>query len=118
MTAYASDDATSSPDAALMSALRRCLGWATCVTVNSHRQQMLDPVFFEMFGIDIAAARSVAVKSRGQFRSAGDLWFTPEWMILQVDLPGLNMPGLSRFGYRRCPHPIFPLDPDMEWAPP
>ncbi|MBM3612972.1 MAG: M81 family metallopeptidase, partial [Alphaproteobacteria bacterium] len=40
------------------------------VTVNSNRQQMLDPVFFEIFGIDIAAARSVVVKSRGHFRAA------------------------------------------------
>jgi microcystin degradation protein MlrC len=84
--------------------------------VNSVRLQMLDPAYFEMLGIDIAAARSVVVKSRGHFRAAFDEWFAPK-RIAQVDVPGLNMPVLSRFGYTRCPRPIFPLDPDMDWAP-
>ena len=87
------------------------------ITVNPHRQQMLDPVFFEMFGMDIAAARSMVVKPQGHFRAAFDLWFPPEG-ILQVDVPGLNMPVLSRFGHRRYPRPIFPLDLDMQWALP
>jgi microcystin degradation protein MlrC len=84
--------------------------------VNSIRLQMLDPVFFEAFGLDIGAARTVVVKSRGHFRAAFDLWF-PNERIWQVDVPGLNMPVLSRFGYTRCPRPVFPLDPDMVWAP-
>ncbi len=84
--------------------------------VNSIRLQMLDTVYFEMFGIDIAAARTVVVKSRGHFRAAFDQWF-PNERIHNIDVPGLNMPVLSRFGFKRCPRPIFPLDPDMEWAP-
>jgi len=85
--------------------------------VNSIRLQMLDTVYFEMFGIDIAQARTVVVKSRGHFRAAFDQWF-PNERIHQIDVPGLNMPVLSRFGFKRCPRPIFPLDPDVNWAPP
>ena len=84
--------------------------------VNSIRLQMLDTVYFEMFGLDIEAARTVVVKSRGHFRAAFDQWFPPE-RIWNIDVPGLNMPVLSRFGFKRCPRPIFPLDPEMTWAP-
>jgi microcystin degradation protein MlrC len=84
--------------------------------VNSIRLQMLDTVYFEMFGIDISAARTVVVKSRGHFRAAFDQWF-PNERIHNIDVPGLNMPVLSRFGFKRCPRPIFPLDADVEWAP-
>ena len=63
-----------------------------------------------------AAARTVVVKSRGHFRAALDQWFPPE-RIWQIDVPGLNMLVLSRFEYKRCLRPIFPLDPDMAWAP-
>src|SRR3981081_3793737 len=45
------------------------------VVVVSHRVQCADPVFFEMMGLDIARARSVAVKSRGHFRGGFDRVF-------------------------------------------
>ena len=47
------------------------------VVVISHRVQCADPVFFEMMGLDIAKARSVAVKSRGHFRGGFDEFFAP-----------------------------------------
>jgi microcystin degradation protein MlrC len=86
------------------------------VAVISIRNQCLDPMFLEMFGVDIAAARSVIVKSRGHFRAGFDEFF-PDDRILEVDVPGLTTPVLSRFPFRRVPRPIFPLDPDMEWSP-
>ena len=87
------------------------------VVVVSIRQQCKDTAMFECFGIDIAAARSVIVKSRGHFRAAFDLLF-PDERIVEVDVPGLTTPILSRVPYRNLPRPIFPLDPDMDWHVP
>jgi microcystin degradation protein MlrC len=87
------------------------------VVVISIRQQCKDTAMFECFGVDIAAARSVIVKSRGHFRAAFDLLF-PDERILEVDVPGLTTPILSRVPYRNVPRPIFPLDADMEWKLP
>ena len=85
------------------------------VVVVSVRQQCKDTAMFECFGIDIAAARSVIVKSRGHFRAAFDLLF-PDDRIIEVDVPGLTTPILTRGPYRNVPRPIFPLDPEMEWS--
>jgi microcystin degradation protein MlrC len=84
------------------------------VVVVSVRQQCKDTAMFECFGIDIAAARSVIVKSRGHFRAAFDLFF-PDERIVEVDVPGLTTPILTRVPYKNVPRPIFPLDPEMEW---
>ena len=86
------------------------------VVVVSVRQQCKDTEMFECFGTDIAAARSVIVKSRGHFRAAFDLFF-PDERILEVDVPGLTTPILTRVPYRNVPRPIYPLDPEMTWAP-
>jgi microcystin degradation protein MlrC len=87
------------------------------VVVVSHRVQCADPVFFEMMGLDIARARSVAVKSRGHFRGGFDEFFGPE-RIVEVDLPGLTSPMLARFEWTRLPRPVIPLDDNVEWHPP
>jgi microcystin degradation protein MlrC len=87
------------------------------VVVISVRQQCKDTAMFECFGIDIAAARSVIVKSRGHFRAAFDLLF-PDERIIEVDVPGLTTPILTRVPYRNVPRPIYPLDPEMKWEVP
>ena len=87
------------------------------VVVIGVRQQAKDTEMFECFGIRIADARSVVVKSRGHFRAAFDLHF-PDDRIVEVDVPGLTTPILTRVPYRNVPRPIFPLDPDMAWEPP
>jgi microcystin degradation protein MlrC len=86
------------------------------VVVVSIRQQCCDPVCFEMFGLDIGRARSVVVKSRGHFRAGFDEFFSDD-RIVEVDVPGLTTPVLSRVPYRHAPRPIFPLDPDVSWTP-
>lgn len=96
------------------SALLRVGGVQVVVITNRH--QCHEPVFFEMFGIDIAAARTVVVKSRGHFRAAFDEFFAPE-QIFSVDAPGLTSPVLSRFDFRRLPRPVVPLDTMTEWTP-
>ncbi|MBC7624041.1 MAG: MlrC C-terminal domain-containing protein [Aeromicrobium sp.] len=68
-------------------ALLRGAGTQVLVSV---RQQCKGTAMFEVFGIDIAKARSVIVKSRGHFRAAFDLLF--------------QTPALSRSMYRGSPH--------------
>ncbi len=87
------------------------------VVVVSVRQQCKDTAMFEVFGLDIAKARSVIVKSRGHFRAAFDLLFSDD-RIIEVDVPGLTTPILSRVPYRNVLRPIFPLDADAAWSPP
>jgi microcystin degradation protein MlrC len=92
------------------------IGGVTVVVV-SQRRQCADPVFFEMMGLDIGQARVVAVKSRGHFRGGFDEFFRHE-QIVEVDLPGLTSPMLSRFEWTRLPRPVIPLDDGVEWRPP
>jgi microcystin degradation protein MlrC len=87
------------------------------VVVISIRTQCADPVFFEMMGVDIAAARTVVVKSRGHFRAGFDEFFAAD-QVIEVDTPGLTSPILSRFEWKHLPRPIFPIDADVDWRPP
>jgi microcystin degradation protein MlrC len=86
------------------------------VVVISNRMQCADPVFFEAFGLDIAAARVVVVKSRGHFRGGFDEFFRHE-QVVEVDAPGLTSPVLSRFPWQHMPRPVLPIDPSAEWPP-
>ncbi len=86
------------------------------VVVGSIRQQASDPGYFEMLGVRLGALRSLVVKSRGHFRAAFDEHF-PDDRILEVDVPGLTTPVLSRVPWRRIPRPIYPLDPGTTWSP-
>jgi microcystin degradation protein MlrC len=92
------------------------MGGVTLIVV-SNRQQCADPIFFEMFGLDIAKARVVVVKSRGHFRGGFDEFFTDE-QIIEVDCPGLTSPMLNRFDWTRLPRPVVPLDEGVSWTPP
>ena len=91
------------------------IGGITAICV-SKRKQCADPVFFEMHGLDVGAARTVVVKSRGHFRGGFDEFFTPE-CIIEVDTPGLTSPVLERLNFRGLPRPVFPLDADAKWTP-
>jgi microcystin degradation protein MlrC len=86
------------------------------VVVISNRVQCADPIFFEAFGLDIAAARVVVVKSRGHFRGGFDEFFRHE-QVVEVDAPGLTSPVLSRFPRRHMPRPVLPIDAAAEWQP-
>lgn len=84
----------------------------TVVVVISDRAQTADPVFFEMFGLDIATARTIVVKSRGHFRAGFIPWFPPE-QVYEVDTGGLTSPVLARYDFKYLPRPSFPLDADV-----
>jgi microcystin degradation protein MlrC len=87
------------------------------VIVLTHRYQCADPMFFEAFGLDIAAARVVVVKSRGHFRGGFDEFFRHE-QVIEVDAPGLTSPMLQRFPWRHMPRPVLPIDETAIWTPP
>ena len=91
------------------------IGGVTVVCI-SRRKQCADPVFFEMHGLDIAAARTVVVKSRGHFRGGFDEFFPPE-RVIEVDTPGLTSPVLERLDFKGLPRPVFPLDAGAAWSP-
>ena len=91
------------------------IGGITLVVI-SDRAQTADPVFFHMLGLDIAAARTVVVKSRGHFRAGFAPWFPPE-RVLEIDTAGLTSPVLERWPFERLPRPCFPLDPETDWEP-
>lgn len=85
------------------------------VVVVSQRRQLADPAMVEHLGIDLAAVRSLVVKSRGHFRAGFDEFF-PNERIVEVDVPGLTTVVLSRVPWRHVPRPIWPLDPDVAWS--
>jgi microcystin degradation protein MlrC len=72
-------------------------------------------VFLEALGVDIAAARSLIIKSRGHFRAAFDEFF-PDERIIEVDVPGLTTPVLKNVPYRHIPRPLYPLDDDWGYT--
>ena len=86
------------------------------VVVITNRQQCKDPMQLEILGVDIGAARTVVLKSRGHFRAGFDEFFTPD-RIFEVDCPGLTSPSLSTFAWTRLPRPVYPLDREAAWAP-
>ena len=87
------------------------------IVVITHRCQCMDPMQFEMFGLDIAQARVVVVKSRGHFRGGFDEFFKPD-QIHEVDCPGLTSPILANFTWTKLPRPVYPLDEETDWTPP
>jgi microcystin degradation protein MlrC len=87
------------------------------IVVISNRQQCLDPVQLESLGVDIGAARTVVLKSRGHFRAGFDEFFPPE-RIVEVDCPGLTSPALHTFTWTRLRRPTYPLDEATTWAEP
>jgi microcystin degradation protein MlrC len=87
------------------------------LVVISNRKQCADPVFFQMFELDVAAARSVVVKSRGHFRAGFEPYFD-DAHTLEVDVPGLTSPVLTNFNFDRLPRPIYSLDEDAVWDGP
>ena len=84
------------------------------IVVISERAQTADPVFFEIFDQDIAAAHTVIVKSRGHFRAGFAPWFE-DANIYEIDTVGLTSPVLSRWDFKNVPQPSFPFQTKAEW---
>lgn len=84
------------------------------VVVISDRTQTADPVFFRMFGLDIASARTIVLKSRGHFRAGFANWFAPG-QVHEVDTGGLTSPVHDRWPFAHLPRPNYPMDNDAVW---
>jgi len=87
------------------------------IVVITNRQQCLEPMQLELFGVDLSKVRCLVVKSRGHFRAGFDEFFTPD-RIYEVDCPGLTSPALHNFNWTRLPRPVYPLDEQTSWTPP
>jgi len=87
------------------------------MVVISIRQQCFDPGYFESFGINVKAARTTVVKSRGHFRAGFSVYFRPD-QVIECDAPGLTSPNLANFDWRGFTRPIYPLDMETTWKVP
>ncbi len=86
------------------------------VVVVSVRNQAHEPMMFEHLGIDLGRVRALVLKSRGHFRAGFDEFFEDRH-IIEADAPGLVTPMLTRVPFRHIPRPMWPFEPDMQWAP-
>ena len=102
-----------SVDVGASAALR--IGGVTVVVISA-RNQTADPMFFEMFGLDIGKAQTVVVKSRGHFRAGFLPWF-PSGQVKEVDTGGVTSPVIERLPFEGLPRPSYPLDEDATWTP-
>lgn len=89
------------------------LGGITVVVITD-RTQTADPVFFHMMGLDIDAARTVVVKSRGHFRAGFIGWFKPD-QVYEVDTAGLTSPVHARWPFEHLVRPNYPMDAHTHW---
>ncbi len=85
------------------------------VVVVSERCQTADPIFFEMFGQNIACAHTVIVKSRGHFRAGFKSWFDDK-DVYEIDTVGLTSPVLERWNFQNVPRSNFPFDQNCAWS--
>ena len=67
------------------------------------------PIVYEHFGIDIAAARIVVLKTASNWQ------FYQSWIseVVRVDTPGATTSHLEELKWQHLPRPIYPLD-DMK----
>lgn len=98
-------------------ALLELEGSGLLLAVGSLRRQLQDPAMLEILGVEVEAARTIIVKSRGHFRAGFDIYATPD-RTWEVDAPGLVSPVLSRFAFTGLPRPVFPLDAEAAWTLP
>ena len=69
------------------------------------------PAVYEQFGIDLADAHIVVVKTASNWQ------FYSQWIsrVIRVDTPGATMSHLEQFEWQHLPRPIYPLDELTDW---
>ncbi|CAA9549870.1 MAG: hypothetical protein AVDCRST_MAG70-830 [uncultured Thermomicrobiales bacterium] len=70
--------------------------------------------YFRALGIEPTQRRILVLKSAAHFRAAYEPIATK---VIEVDAPGISSPKLNTFDHRQLRRPIYPLDPEMRWAP-
>lgn len=73
-----------------------------------------DRSFFFAHGRDPRNYDAVVIKSPHCQHHMYAAWCS---RLVNLDAPGSSSANLSRLGHRRCPRPIFPLDPEVPFAP-
>ncbi len=84
------------------------------VVVTERRVHLMDRSLYEAHGLAPAEFQVVVVKSPNGFRPHYE---SIAAAIVAVDAPGATSANLASLPYRRCPRPMFPLDPDVEPPP-
>ena len=69
------------------------------------------PIMYMQFGLDIADAKMVVVKTASNFQ------YFAKWRkdLIRVDSPGMTQSTLQDFEWVRVPRPLYPLDELPEW---
>ncbi len=83
------------------------------LVVSSRAVSLYDRSFFYAHGCDPKRFQSVVVKSPFCQHHMYDDWCE----MVHVDAPGSSSANLRTLGHTRCPRPIFPLDPEVTFAP-
>lgn len=73
---------------------------------------MLYPVLYQHLGLVIDDAKMVMLKTGSNFQYY-DRW-TPR--LIRLDSPGPSQSDLTKLPWERAPRPLYPLDPEMDWA--
>ena len=84
------------------------------VIVTSRRNQTFDPEIFLLHGIDVTTRSIVGLKSSQHFRAGFRDLATK---IITADSPGLTTLDVNVFDHPAADGPLWPLDPQLEWAP-
>lgn len=90
------------------------LGRGIKVALTSHAMNSHSPVQLTSLGVDPASLRGIVAKGVNS-PLAGYGPVVAEHLF--VDTPGCTAADLSGLTYRRRPVPMFPFEPDAEWAP-
>ena len=73
-----------------------------------------DRDFFKSAGIVLEEKKIIVVKSNQAHRASFDPVVD---RTIDLDTPGVSTVNYSSLPFKHLPRPMFPLDPDMEWAP-
>ena len=65
------------------------------------------PAVYEHFGLDVADAKMVVVKTASNWQYYGP-WTS---RVIRADTPGATQSGLRELDWKHLPRPIYPLDP-------
>lgn len=84
------------------------------VIVTSRRNQTFDAEIFILHGIDVTTRSIVGLKSSQHFRAGFRDIATS---IITADSPGLTTLNVNVFEHPAADGPLWPLDPNLEWAP-
>jgi microcystin degradation protein MlrC len=83
------------------------------LVTTSLKSMTIDPQLYRSIGLEPREARIVVVKTASGFRSG---YADIAKAIYILDTPGFCPPNLRQLTYTRAPRPLYPLEPETEWA--